>query len=178
MAQLNNTVAEINEANRKTLAPYKFSSYITAAETGIVLAAGVRTKISLTITASEGVNGFDIFVTPQGNALRFIGSGLGNGDSILINPGAMASVVSAVGASDSVSLGACTRPYTETLFTNAVDIPGFEIDRKQPNNDIGAVALPAPYFRVNDGDLIEICATSISAITIDINKFAFKAIEI
>lgn len=169
---------QVDEAVRKTLFPYKFSSYIIAPETGLVLAAGVRTKISLDITPSEGVNGFDIFVTPQGNALRFIGSGLGNGDSILINPGAMASIVSAVGSSDNVSLGACTRPYTEALFTNAVDIPGFEIDRKQPNNDVGAVALPAPYFRVSDGDLIEICATSLSGITININKFAFKAIEI
>lgn len=169
---------QINEALRKVLTPYKFGSYITTPETGIVMAAGVRVKISLAVSLSEGINGFDIFATPQGNALRFIGSGLGNGDSILVNVGSMASVVSAVGFSDSVELGACTRPYTEALFTNSVDILGFAIDRKQPNNDVGAVALNAPYFRVNDGDLIEICGTSLSNITIDINKFAFKAIEL
>jgi hypothetical protein len=175
---INYTDEQINEATRKELFPYKFASYITTPESGLVLPAGVRTKISLDITPSEGVNGFDIFVTPQGNALRFIGSGLGNGDTMLLNPGSMASLLSATGFSDSVVLGACTRPYTEPLFTNAVDIPGFSIERKQPNNDVGAIALDAPYFRVNDGDLIEICATSLTTITININKFAFKGIEI
>lgn len=169
---------QINEVCRKVLTPYKVSTYLGAAETGISLSAGVRTKIALPVTVSEGMNGFDIFTTPQGTALRFIGSGLGNGDSILIDAAAMASLVAATGFSDRVELGACKRPYTEALFTNAVDIPGFIVGRKMPNNDIGAAAIPAPYFRVNDGDLIEICATSEDSTTIDISHFAFKALEI
>ena len=169
---------EVDDAVRRSLNPYKIGTYLPAAETGIVLTAATRTKISLPVSVVGAPNGFDIYLTDQGNALRFIGSGLGNGDTAIIRMDTMASILAATGSSTSVAFGACTRHYTEPLFTEAIDIPGYSISRKMPNNDEGAVALNAPFFELSDGDLIEICGESVQTITINITKFGFEAIEL
>ena len=177
---INYTDAQQNEINRKTLSPYMISTYLPIASpaTGLSFGAGVDTKVSLAVSVIGTPNGFDIFTTPQGTALRFIGSGLGNGDSATFEVDTHASIGSANVAS-LMTFKAKTRPYTEALFTNAVDVPGFYVKRNQPNNDTGALAIVAPFITLNDGDLLEICINSASGVTgVSILAFSFKAKEI
>lgn len=171
--------SQVDEAVRKTLTPYQFSSYLpeNTPATGLSFNAGEVTKLSLDVTPSGVPYGFDIYTTPQGTALRFIGTGLGNGDSATFSSDTHASVGSANTAT-LMTFGACTRPYTEIDFANAVPVPGYYVKRNQPNNDTGALALVAPTFTLNDGDLLEICVTSSNSVTgVSIVAFAFKIIE-
>lgn len=159
---------------------FKIGTYITAPSDPIALTAGVNNKISLpvSVVTSPAPYGFDIYTTPQGTALRFIGTGLGNGDSAVLRMDTMAGLLAETGATDKIIFKAVTRPYTETDFNNAVDIPGYKISRKMPNNDLGSIALSAPYFTVTAGDLIEIAAVPDDAITIVIDTFGFEAIQL
>jgi len=174
------TQEQVDEAIRKILTPYCISTYLPIASpaTGLAFSAGVDTKVSLGVIISGTPNGFDIYATPQGNALRFIGSGLGNGDVATFSIDVHASIGSA-NVSSLMTFKAKTRTYTEAIFTNAVDVAGFYVKRQQPNNDVGAVAIVAPLITLTDGDLLEICINSAASITgVSIPAFSFKAKEI
>ena len=49
--------------------------------TGISWTDGVDNKIDVLVLPSVAPVGFDMYTTAQGTAVRFIGSGLGNGDT-------------------------------------------------------------------------------------------------
>ena len=173
------SITQMDEDTRLSVFPYKISTYLPESTpvTGLAYSAGIDTKLSLPVSVSGIPRGFDIFTTLEGSALRFIGSGLGNGDSATFSSDTHASIGSS-NVSTVLTLKAKTRHYTETSFANAVDVPGFYIKRNQPNNDIGAVALVAPTFTLNDGDLLEICVNSTNTVSgIAVNAFAFKIKE-
>ena len=118
------SINQIDEAIRKKLAPYQFSSYLSTPETGIVLTSSVDNKISLPVSLSGTVRGFDIYDFGGGNtALRFTGSGLGNGDTATFRIEVSASLEATSGAGHFI-FKAKTRPYTETTWTNATDVTG------------------------------------------------------
>ena len=171
------SITQIDEAFRKTLNPYQFSSYLTSPETGLALTGSTDNKVSLPVSLVPGINGFDIYTTPQGTALRFIGSGLGNGDVATLRIEVSSSIEATSGAAD-VLFKAKTRPYTETAFTNAVDITGLFVSEDIANNSEATITIVAPLISVSDGDLIEIAINPASGVTISINTFASKIIEL
>lgn len=178
MAQSSYSITQLDEGLRKILTPYSADLYvpILTPVTGLSFDAGVRTKLVLNSEAASLPRGFDLYTTPEGPALMFIGSGLGNGDSFVFDASGHASVGSANQAT-LLTISVCKRQYTEP-FTSSVDIPGFYIKRNQPNNDTGAVSIVAPKFVMNDGDLLDICVTSTATVTgVSISAFAFKIKE-
>ena len=174
--------ADVQEALRVGLTPWNVSTYLPKATplTDLDFPAGVETKISIPVSVADGSvpRGFDIYTTPQGTALRFIGSGLESGDEAWFVSQAHASLGSS-NVATLLTLSARKRPYTEINFANSTQIGGFYIKRNQPNNDTGAVALVAPVFKLTAGDLLEISGNSTNGVTgVGISAFAFNIREI
>lgn len=155
------TEAQVDYVVRKGIAPFEVSLGSPAPTTGITWTASTDNKIVVTVVPSSLPNGFDLFTTAEGPAIRFIGSGLGNGDT------ARVCVITSFSISVGSGQGVCefkakTRPYTEALFANAVDIPYIGVSRNFPNNDVGALALAPQIIEVSDGDLIEFSANPVA----------------
>ena len=178
MGIINFTTAQLNKMARIVIEPYIYNSYLPTPATGLTITAGQKNKIVLA-TSTVGVpNGFDLYVTPQGSALRFIGSGFGNGDTAVFS---VKSHVSATTTNQSASINLCAtiRPYTETDYQNAVQIGGYNVEQNMPNNATEALTLVAPDIVLNDGDLLELCVETDSTITegFDLNQFSFNIRE-
>ncbi len=170
------TQVQVDEAVRKQLTPWQVSLYAATPTPGVALTAGVNNKLSVTVIPTAIPVGFDLFVTPQGDAIRFIGSGLGNGDSIVIDLDMHMSITATAGFAVT-DFKCVTRPYTEPLFTAAVLIPGCLIQRKLANNDSGALAIVAPLVVMNDGDLLELAINPDNGITVTVESLAVVAKE-
>lgn len=177
MGQSNYNTTDRDEAIKNVLTPEQVSLYITADATGIAIAQDVDTKIVVDVTPSILPNGFDLYVTPQGSAIRYIGSGLGNGDSgdflILVHIS-----VATTSGSATATIKCKTRPYTETDFANAEDCPGAFVRRKLVVNDHGAFAIVAPIETLTDGDLLELAINPDSGVTITIDSLAVTMLKV
>lgn len=163
------TQAQADEGIRKALTPWELSLGSPVATTGISWSAGVDNKLIVTVAPSVLPNGFDMYTTPQGAAIRFIGSGLGNGDSsnFSINTSFSLTIGSGQGI---IEFKAVTRPYTEIDFANVVPLNYVGGLRNFSNNDAGSVSLTPQIVTLNDGDLIEFTANpvnNLSNITMD-----------
>jgi hypothetical protein len=168
----------MDEADRKALAPWQVSLYLPTSATGIALTGSTENKVAVTvIPPPELPNGFDQYVTPQGPAIRFIGSGLGNGDSGAFQVTMHMSIEATTGSA-TTDFKCMTRPYTETLFTNATVIPGCVVSRKMANNDEGALAIVAPLVQMSDGDLLELSINPDSGITVTIHNLSVTVMEV
>lgn len=171
------SIAQVDEGIRKSITPYQFSSYLSTPETGIVLTGSVDNKVSLPVSSAGTIRGFDIYDFGGGvTALRFVGSGLGNGDSATFRVEVSASIEATIGAAHFI-FKAKTRPYTETTWANATDVTGFAAHEDVANNAESIVTLVAPLVSLSDGETLEISLQPDSGTTININTFAFKIIE-
>lgn len=142
------------EITRKVLNAWELSLGAAAPTTGLNWPSGVETKLEIDVAPSVAPRGFDVFMTLQGLAIRFIGSGLGNGEtaSFALDTAFAVDVITGVGIC--VFRGK-TRHYTETDFAEATDIPFVGMERKFPNNDVGALPLTPQIITLSDGDLLE-----------------------
>ena len=158
---------------------YKMSAYLENPTIGIAINAGVDTKAAITTVFAEvPPRGFDTFITPQGIAWRFIGSGLGNGDTGMFCMSIASGLKADFGAADRVLFNVKRRHYAEADWLNALAIPGYQISRKLPNKDLGAIALNSPCFTLSDGDLIETSLNTDSDITLIIDTFSVEIKQI
>lgn len=175
------TTAQMDESDRKALAPYKVSLYLPTPSTGISLTGSTENKINVTVQPPTGItpNGFDQFDLGGGlYAIRFIGSGLGNGDSGTFSLSMHMSITSTTAASI-MTFKAMTRPYTESTWTNATAIPGCSTLQNLPNNDAGSLSIVAPLIALSDGDLLELSLNPSAGVTgITITDLSVTAIEI
>jgi hypothetical protein len=173
------TQAQFEEAMRKTLTPWTVSLYQATPTTGISLTATTDNKISIVVAPPTGIipNGFDLYVTPQGPATRFIGSGLGNGDTFIGKATIHMSLESTASAGN-FTFKLKTRPYTETDFANATQIEGCFASADVENNLEDEYVIVAPLVKLSDGDLVELAIYPDGNETIDINALAVTLIEI
>lgn len=172
------TWAIMEEVARIASEPSIYNSYLANPQTGIVLSAGVDNKIVLSSTTLGDVRGFDLYVTPQGSALRFVGSGLGNGDVASFEIRGHAGLKTGASAA-SVDVKVKTRPYTEADFANAVQIPGLQVAQKLAVNATENIPIVAPeVITVNDGDLLELAINPDTGVTLDLDQFSFTAVEV
>lgn len=174
----NYTGTQVDEAIRKKLTPYQISTYLASPETGISLTGSTDNKVSIPVSTRGTINGFDIYdYGGSVTALRFIGSGLGNGDSSWFRVEVSASVEATAGAASFV-FKAKTRPYTETDWANTDDVTGFSVNQYVANNAESAIPVIAPLVYLEDGDTLEISIQPDSSTTININSFGFKIVEL
>jgi len=158
---LYNTI-DRDEAVRKSISPWEVSLGLPTAEEALNWSAGVDNKIDIAVAPSIVPNGFDLFSSLEGDAIRFIGSGLGNGDTaiFLISGGFSIAVNSGSGI---CTFRLKTRPYTETVFANATNINYLVAQRNFSNNDLGNISMPPQIVTLSDGDLIEFSANPAAA---------------
>jgi len=160
------------------LGGFSAGAYIPSASTGEVVPAGVltRAQIPLALTTSPPPDGFDMFETLQGPALRFVGDGSGKTRvfSMAISSGLKADF----GASDRVVFSVSRRPYTQSAWDGADLIPGYAVSRKLPNKDLGAIALNSPFFTLQEGDLVEPSLLSVSGVTLLVDTFSLTIKQI
>ncbi len=157
------------EITRKVLTPWELSLGSPAPSTGLNWPSSVETKLVITVVPSVLPNGFDLYTTPQGPAIRFIGSGLGNGDTANFALDAAFAVNVVTGSGTCIFRGK-TRPYTEADFANAVDINYVGMSRKFPNNDLGSLPMTPQIITLSDGDLLEFSCepdANFSSVTIE-----------
>lgn len=166
------------EITRKVLAPWELSLGSPAPTTGLNWPSGVETKLDIVVLPSVLPNGFDLFTTPQGPAIRFIGSGLGNGDTASFAFDAAFAVNVITGSGTCIFKGK-TRPYTEADFANATDVAYVGMSRKFPNNDLGALPLTPQIITMSDGDLLEFSCepdANFSSVTIDWGSIVLREV--
>lgn len=178
MGTINYTTEQLNKMSRVNIEPYIYNSYLGTPATGLTITSGQKNKIVLATTTVGAPRGFDLYVTPQGSALRFIGSGLGNGDTAVLS---IKSHISATTTNQAAELDyqVVKRHYTETNFQNAVVVDGYNVEQNMPNNATEALSFVAPDIEVSDGDLLELNIETNSTITagFDLNQFSFNARE-
>lgn len=159
--------------------PWRYASYLPTPNAQISLTVGVKNKLLLPTTTVGTVEGFDLFVTSQGSALRFIGTGLGNGDSASFKFDAGFSSQAVGGAGADLMYEMVTRPYTETDFQNTVSVPGIFAPRRADNAKVGAVPMVAPpIVTLNDGDLLEFNVETGAATDFILDAFNFEIREV
>ena len=173
------SLEQMDESRRKTLAPWQVSLYAPAPTTGISIIGSQENKVAITVIPPAAVvpNGFDSYTTPQGPAIRFIGSGLGNGDSGIFSI-SLQSTVNATSGAVGATFKCLTRPYTETDFGNATVLEGCFIDVDIPNNTEDIYILNAPLVSLSDGDLVELSIYPNVSRTISIVDLAVTILEI
>lgn len=172
------TESELNKMATLHREPWRYSSYLPVANPSVAITTGQLNKLLLPTTTVGVPDGFDLYTTPQGNALRFIGSGLGNGDSASFTYDSAFSS-QAVGLGAELTYSAVTRPYTEVDFQAATLILGTAIKRTATNNSSAAVPVVAPpIVTLNDGDLIEFSVETAANTNFILNSFTFEMREI
>lgn len=163
MAQPFKLTAYTAEADRKLFNRWQVSLGSPAPTTSISWSDGTDNKLLATVAPSAPPIGFDMFTTASdGPAIRFIGSGLGNGDTANFIINAAFSIEVGTGSGQCV-FKAKTRPYTETVFSNADDINYVGMSRNFPNNDLGALPITPQIITLSDGDLVEFSANPANA---------------
>lgn len=174
------TQPETDEADRVTLEGYNLSLYQPNATntSGIVLAGGQHNKVDVFVVPEGIPVGFDLYMTPQGSSVRFIGSGLGNGDTARVEVTIGISLKATLGSDAETTFYCMTRPYTEAAFTNAVAIEGCKSVRKMPPNDLGYFAISEITLVISDGDLLELSGFPITGITVDIKSLSVRIREV
>lgn len=148
-------------AVRKSIERWELSLGPPAETTALNWSAATENKIIATVVPSITPNGFDLFTTLEGAAIRFIGSGLGNGDTGNFKVSVGFSIKVNTGSGLCVFKGK-TRPYTETVFANATDLDYIGASRNFSNNDLGNITLTPQIITLSDGDLVEFSANPTS----------------
>lgn len=159
-----------DEVVRKGTSRNQVSLGAPSPTTGLSWTGGATNKIVVTVAPSYAPIGFDLYVTPQGAAIRFVGA---DGD-----PDGTDSGTFLINTSFSISVGtgsgecffqAKTRQYDEPDFANATDIQYVSCERNFSNNDLGNISFAPQLISLSDGDLIEFAAipdTGFSSVSI------------
>lgn len=158
------TNTEVLEAIRRSKTPYQLTLYLVAEETPTAYTAGQENKVLLANVAPTPEllpNGFAFIGTADGDAIQFVGSGLGNGDTAIVNFTYSASVEELSG--EFIMNWYLKRRTALQTFAEGTKIASTEMDIELTKDDIVSFATGELQVRVTDGDIFDVAIFPVGA---------------
>jgi hypothetical protein len=158
MAQSRYNTTTRDAGTRLVMSPFKLSLGVPygGGATGLSWTKNIENKIGITAIPSAIPNGFELFATAQGDAIRFVGGGAGT-ETAEFDIKADICVAVGTGTGDCI-FTLRTRPYTETDFAQTTVLGNGHAQRSFNTNTVGSISIPRQTITLNYGDLVELSA--------------------